>query len=192
MENGPEVGLDMGFAALRAVVGEGLCEVAENEKAILAGGMLTRVFSKEGGGDLDFFFTMKEHADNFVKSVWGEYKYRIAGTIPGHGYAAVLTKEGEPNIHVIQDPCYPNARSVIDSFDFSVCMAAYDFGKGEFTLGDAFLQDARNREFTILKPYLLCPIRHLIRITKYLNRGYRLLNPEILETYKKKEKEMIL
>jgi len=177
------------LSLLKRVLRGGLWELAVKEKAILAGGMLTRIFTKEGGGDLDFFFTTKEHADSFVLGLDGYYPQPAT---KDREYAALFTQEGKLDIHVVFDPVFPNgAKSVIDDFDLSICMAAYDFGKEDgdgFVFGDTFLQDVQNREFTILKPLLAFPVHHLIRITKYLNRGYRLLNPEILDEFEKEEK----
>jgi hypothetical protein len=178
---------------LQSMLGVDLWGTAIEEQAILAGGMLTRIFSDEDwyAGDLDLFFRTRGQTRNFTGSL-REYNYGESETIPGHGYGMILTKTGEPNLHIIENQVHPNgAKSVISGFDLSVCMEAYDFGKGKFVFGETFLQDVQNREFTIhkLRPENLT--NHLLRIIKYLNRGYELLNPEILEKYREERNKEV-
>lgn len=68
----------------------------------------------------------------------------------------------------------------LSKFDFTVCQAAYDFETDYFYYSDNFLVHNAQRQLIYTKSTEF-PISTMIRVKKYLNKGYSISNTEYLK-----------
>lgn len=93
-------------------------------------------------------WTRKDHVDEFTTRIYD----------PGD----------EVKVQVIKLHFYPDAISLINDFDFTCCMAAYD--GVTVALGDYFLFDNSRRRLAVNK--IKYPVAALRRLLKYQKQGY--------------------
>jgi len=74
----------------------------------------------------------------------------------------------------------PGTKSIIEQFDFTVCMGAYDFNAQEFLLDENFLKHLAQRKlvYNINSQY---PFASLYRAIKYIKKGFKISGIEMLK-----------
>jgi len=137
----------------------------------LAGGALRRtLLGMEPESDFDFFFanadqltafTTELEKNGFVKAKETEHHLHYKGQIGGRGV--------ERDIQCIRFKFYDSAASVIESFDFTVCMFAYD-GK-TLTCGETALWDLGRKRLAVHK--ISYPVASVRRLLKYTKQDFR-------------------
>lgn len=150
-----------------------LVDELARQGAWVCGGAITSVFSGQRINDYDLYFpsTVSLNAvQDFLKK-------------PEHGFAqkfvtesAVTFSDGRTRLQLITHPRFigkSTPEEVFGLFDFSVCMAAFDFARWQFSFAEPFFRDlaAKRLVFNVNAPY---PIASLWRLKKYLGRGYTL------------------
>lgn len=136
----------------------------------LAGGALRRtLLAQEPESDFDFFFanadqltafTAELEKMGFVKAKETAHHLHYKGQIGGKGV--------ERDIQCIRFKFYENAASVIDSFDFTVCMFAFD--GSVLTCGDTALWDLGRKRLAVHK--ISYPVASVRRLLKYTRQGF--------------------
>jgi hypothetical protein len=151
-----------------AVILAGLPPIS-SEGPWIAGGALRRtLLGAEPESDFDFFFrdaaqltsfTSRLEASGFTKHRETQHHIHYRGRI-GDGPAR--------DIQCIRFAFYKSAAEVIDSFDYTICMLAFD-GK-TLTLGDFTLWDLGRRRLAIHK--VTFPVATMRRMLKYTSQGF--------------------
>ena len=170
---------------LTKVVGfYGINKILNDFNAIIAGGAVRATFAREFVSDYDIFlrtfddftgFNMRLRADdhksafetdNTISYVIKDKKFQV---IKGFMFA-----DYDPNDNA------NFAKAIIDNFDFTVCMAAYDYFTGWFELNPLFLEHlaAKSLVYNIQGKY---PLASLFRLRKYLKKGYTISGTEIIK-----------
>lgn len=151
---------------------------AEN-RCVLAGGAIRSVFAREPINDIDIYFKNSLFAANLIKFL-DEKNY--LGRIFETSNAITYKNENGPNIQLIIHPLMmlDDVHDLINSFDYTICMGAYDFSEDEFILHDRFLEHLARKElyYNIKARY---PIASLFRLHKFLKRGYTISGIEIIK-----------
>jgi hypothetical protein len=140
-------------------------------KAFVAGGALTSVFSRNEINDYDLYFKDKDGLEEMI-NYFEDEDY----TKENESFNAVTYKNNDNVFQLIKLNEFTNVPEVvIDKFDFTINQVAYDFEVDKFFIVDTFLKDlaARQLVFNNKTPY---PIATLIRVEKYLNKGFN-INP---------------
>ena len=133
----------------------------------LAGGALRRtVQGGEPDSDFDFFFRDQEQLDEFAKSLefMGLTKVR---TTDHHVHYRGQVAGKVRDIQCIKFAFYRDAAAVIDSFDYTVCMFAFD--GTTLTCGDFALWDLGRKRLAIHK--ITYPVATMRRMIKYTSQG---------------------
>lgn len=83
-------------------------------------------------------------------------------------------------VQVITIQDFPTAESIFETFDFTVCMAAYDCDTSKFHYHESFWEDlgAKVLNFNSKTKY---PYASLVRTRKYTEKGYNLPKGELLK-----------
>lgn len=149
------------------------------ESVWLAGGAVRRLFEgKKPDSDFDFFFKDQTSTENFEDELIEmgarllsendkNKKYILPSSIPEdmEGEDVYLP---EMEIQCINFQYFDSPKAVIDSFDFTICMFAFD---GDyFYIGDFSLWDLARKKLVINKvTYGVATVR---RLMKYANQGF--------------------
>lgn len=136
----------------------------------IAGGALRRTMQgKEPDSDFDFFFRDAEQLAAFVGMLEKRGLEKVRETQHHVHYRGRLNDGGMPrDIQCIRFAFYESAEAVIDSFDYTICMLAFD--GVTLTLGNFTLWDLGRRRLAIHK--ITYPVATMRRMIKYTSQGF--------------------
>lgn len=134
----------------------------------LGGGALRRtLLGQEPASDFDFFFRDQEQLAAFTSALEARGFGKVKETehhIQYRGRAGAEMRD----VQCIRFAYYANAAEVIASFDYTICMLAFD---GEhITVGDYTLWDLGRRRLAINK--ITYPVSTMRRMLKYTSQGF--------------------
>lgn len=154
-------------------LGKGLVETFKNGNVIIAGGCINSIFTNKDVNDIDVYF---RNDDDLVSVVANVYD---GNWILAHTKKATLFKKGERLVQLIHFKRFQDAQEIFNTFDFTVCMGAFDFKTEEFILHDKFLLDNIQGilNFNSSTDY---PIMSMLRVDKYKNKGYNISKSEFI------------
>ena len=136
----------------------------------LAGGALRRtLMGQEPSSDFDFFFQDADQLAEFRAAVERLGLVKVRETQHHVHYRGRVGDSAiERDIQMIRFAFYPSAEAVIDSFDFTICMIAFD---GEtLTVGDHTFWDLGRKRLAVHK--ITYPVATMRRLLKYGTQGF--------------------
>jgi hypothetical protein len=168
------MGFEFEKKKLYSYLGKDLVRTLKHYKGIVAGGTLTSLFCNREINDIDLYFRSSELAIKFFEEIWEDSRWVVS-----HTKKATQLVYDDVNVQVIHFDYFDSAKDIFNTFDFSVCMAAYDFGSEEFILHDDFLKhnSQRGLHFNRKTAY---PIVSMLRVQKYEDKGYKISKPEFI------------
>lgn len=138
-----------------------LCELG----CYLAGGAITSIFTHKDINDYDLYFRSPEDAYKFVTSL--DYSRWVLSESDKSFTMSVSDK----TVQVIFFKYFDKAEDIFKTFDFTVCMGAFDFGKEEFVFHEDFFKDNTSRRL-VFNSSTAFPINTALRVAKYKEKGY--------------------
>jgi len=177
---------------IRQYVPDELWRLLSKNCACIAGGAITAAFSRSRIKDLDVYFQLREHRDQFLKDVQlyiltkGKDHERVVELT--HTDTAVTYKWDKCVLQVIimdrflkpdlAEACFSS--HVFDNFDFTVCMAMYGIKQDQFWFHKDFMHHLASKRL-VYNTKSEFPIASLFRVRKYIERGYRISAMEIVK-----------
>ena len=164
---------------LKNYLGDKTYDLLKKHKCIIAGGFILSLFSNSEINDIDIYFRSKEDLSdllhNNLRKNWvlsKTDKALLVKHVKNDGFPILL--------QFIYFRYFNNANEIFDTFDFTVCMGAYDFETEEFILHEDFL---RNNVSKILRfnSNTAYPIMSAIRVQKYIKKGYSISKSEYIK-----------
>lgn len=155
---------------------------------VIAGGALTSFFSKRPLNDIDIFFENEEdllHFKGCFGLLFDEYNPRGANADMLNAYSYNIGKYKNSKKNTVEAKrvfvqLIHKTRSVertLDSFDFTVCKAAFSLVKEVFYLHPTFLTDLLQNKLVLDGNY--SPVTALFRVLKYQKKGFEISNLEM-------------
>jgi hypothetical protein len=142
-------------------------------ECILAGGAITSLFTRKDINDFDIYFRSKELLADFL---YGEMERRW---VTAHTDKSILfSVEGKP-IQAIAFRYFASAYEIFESFDFTVCMGAFDFKTEEFVFHPDFFTHNAQR-ILVFNENTAFPIISGLRVDKYKQKGYYISKTEFI------------
>lgn len=159
---------------LHAYLGEELVRRMRDYKAYVAGGTVTSLFCNREINDVDVYFKNEKDAIGFLANLMENGAWVVS-----HTKKATQLMYDEKNVQIIHFDYYENIDRLFESFDYTVCMGAFDFERNEYNLHKDFLKHNSQRimKFNRLTSY---PIVSMLRVQKYLDKGYTISKPEFV------------
>lgn len=156
---------------LRDQMGPEVMALMSRFGGVIAGGAVTSVFSSARVNDFDLFFPTQKHLDDAIASLTLDEKVintdsALSVIIGGHRVQLVKVITRTP-------------AEVINSFDFTICQAAFDLDDG-FIFGADFFQHLAQRRlvFNINAEFPICS---LYRVRKFIKRGFHFSGIEAIK-----------
>ena len=135
----------------------------------IAGGALRRtLLGSEPESDFDFFFRDEAQLTSFATQIEASGFAKHRETQHHVHYRGRIGDGPVRDIQCIRFAFYKSAAEVIDSFDYTICMLAFDGSK--LTLGDFTLWDLGRRRLAIHK--VTFPVATMRRMLKYTSQGF--------------------
>lgn len=154
-------------------LGKNLYESLKKYQCIVAGGTITSLFTNREINDIDIYFKSPKQLEEFLMGdMEGEW-------IIAHTDKALLFRYEKIDVQAIYFKYFQSAEEIFDTFDFTVCMGAYDFEKDQFVLHKDFLKHNAQRilKFNQNTAY---PIVSSLRVDKYKKKGYSISKAEYI------------
>jgi hypothetical protein len=165
------------YILIKTLKSTGLYDELKNCHTIIAGGAIRSVFANEIISDFDIYFKTNNDLLIFLKrmlelDIQSKYTTALAKTF--------IANDMRVQLITISDLICENPKNIIEQFDYSVCMGAYDLDTQEFTLNENFLEHIARRElyYNIKGKY---PLASLFRLRKYFKKGYTISGTEIIK-----------
>ena len=138
---------------------------ALKNNAYVAGGAIRSLFTSSPINDYDLFFEKESDFNNTLKGLT-DFKFLSTDT--------AMTHNDSKTKQIFQLICatYADPENMLDTFDFTICMAAWK-QTGEFIFNDRFLQHCSQKRLCF-NTNAKFPICSLWRALKYIKRGYKL------------------
>jgi hypothetical protein len=160
---------------LYAYLGDDLVDTLKEYKAFIAGGLITSLFCNKEINDVDIYFRTREDAAEFIRDEVESSKvvtYTTKATTFLSGYSLPC--------QAIYFQSFDSAQDIFGTFDFTVCMGAFDFEKEEFVLHDDFIKHNSQRilKFNYQTSF---PLISALRVDKYKNKGYNISKAEFVK-----------
>lgn len=160
-------------------LGSDIVEEFREKDAILAGGALTSIYSKQPIRDYDIYFKSGASHDEV-------FKYFIDRN---NGFKLTYASEnantfkyGNKAIQLIKSDklMFNSPVDLLKVFDFNVCMSAYEFGAKTFHYDHGFFPGLAQKRLTF-NSNCINPLGSLWRLQKYINKGYNCDSSEIIK-----------
>jgi hypothetical protein len=140
----------------------------------IAGGAVRRTaLAQEPDSDFDFFFRNADQLAVFAADLEGKGFTKFRETEHHLHYRGYLP--GDPlqrDIQCIRFSFYESAEQVINSFDFTLCMLAFD--GLTLTVGDFTLWDLGRKRLAVNR--ITFPVSSMRRLLKYTRQGFYACN----------------
>jgi hypothetical protein len=145
----------------------------------VAGGAVRRtLLAQEPDSDFDFFFRDADQLDRFKVALEAKGFTLFRESEHHLHYRGYI--EGDPlmrDVQLIRFQFYWNAAQVIDSFDFTICQAAFD--GSVLTVGDFTLWDLGRKRLAVNR--ITFPVSSMRRLLKYTRQGFYACNGALNE-----------
>lgn len=158
---------------LKKYIGTEAYNMLKRYHAIVAGGSITSLFCNREINDIDMYFKSKKDLSDFLYNEMNG-RWVIAKTDK-----AILFTYEKIKIQAIYFRFFETAEDIFNTFDFTVCMGAFDFDTEKFVLHNDFLKHNVSKilKFNSNTAY---PIVSALRINKYQKKGYTISKAEYL------------
>lgn len=147
-------------------------------KFLVAGGAIRRTISGEKleDGDIDLFFTNEKDHNEYkeILKKSSRLNIKLVSEKEHVDTFELQWQNTKYEIQLIKIRYYPDAASLLDSFDFTIAQFAMDPIGPRFFCGDFSLYDLGRKRIVINK--LLHPLSSLRRLIKYTKQGYYACN----------------
>lgn len=180
-------------------LGEDAVKMLTTSKAIIAGGALTSIFTGTEVNDYDIYFRSRKDIITFIRNAFcqegdesdineiyplseedfldiGQYEF----ICQNHTSRSITFTHNELVLQLIHFDFFEDVRDIFRSYDFHINMAAFDFATSEFVLHDKFITDIAERRLTF-NSGTAYPIMSSLRVSKYLERGYKISKKEMFK-----------
>ncbi len=161
---------------LYSLLGEGLVSYLKGRRCYIAGGTITSLFCKRDINDFDIYFKNEETLIEIATELWDDKSGWIVSTTEK---ATLIKYGGKLDVQLIHFKYFADAKEIFNTFDFTVCMGAFDLETEEFIIHDDFMQHNSQRILKFNKNTAF-PIVSLLRVQKYKDKGYSISKPEFI------------
>jgi len=145
------------------------------EGSFLAGGAITSIISGKPVNDWDVYFKSEKAFRQAVEDAYDNGYWCISITT-----RALTFKYQDEVIQFMFFRWFETAQEIFDSFDFTVCMGAYDADTKELTLHPRFMPDLAAKAL-VFNHNTSYPLASGLRVRKYYEREYSISKTELLK-----------
>ena len=162
---------------LKKYIGADAVKALHTCNAFIAGGAITALFTGQKIRDWDVYFRSAQDCLN-AQTWFGINGKLVNETDTSKSYQ--LGKSEKPFQLIVMPELFGSPTEIFKCYDFTVCMGAYDFSVNAFAFGDDFLKHIAQRRL-VFHTGTMFPICSLLRVMKYVRRGFFISGMEIIK-----------
>lgn len=157
---------------------EGAVGLLEHVGAFCAGGAITSLFTNKEVNDLDIYFPSREALVKAVESLFGgDDTHELICT--NYTDKSILFTKEDCDIQFIYFDYFSTPEQIFQTFDFTACMGAYDFKRGQFAFHEDFFKHNSQKRLKF-NTGTAFPLLSALRVNKYQEKGYEISKTEYL------------
>ena len=171
---------------LESLLDSSVWELLAENNAIVAGGAITSLFCSRDINDIDVYFRCEKDLVKTLAAIFNEEDIAdnvdmdsFSVHVSGLSQRTIVCVHQDQMIQFMTFKYFPEVKDIFDTFDFTVCMGAYDCKTQEFTLHPDFFKHNSQRylKFNAGTAY---PLMSMMRVDKYREKGYSISKAELL------------
>lgn len=153
--------------------------------AMVAGGAVTSLFTNRDINDIDVYFPSEESLVRTIAAIYGNDDYTdqeidsFSLVFKGKSQRTLMCEYKGQEVQLMTFKYFANPQEIFDTFDFTVCMGAYDCKNDEFVFHEDFMQH-NAQKYLKFNNGTAYPIMSLMRVNKYQDKGYEISKSEYL------------
>ncbi len=157
-------------------IGKNTYEDLRRKKCYIAGGAITSLFTNHEINDIDVYFRDKDSLIDLILA-WDNNSRRLVFHSSKSTTFVFAKDDSSVRVQFINFRFFKDVNEIFDSFDFTVCMGAFDFATEEFIFHPDFMRHNAQRilKFNVNTSF---PIVSVFRTQKYQNKGYTIPSSE--------------
>lgn len=172
---------------IKKSLGGDLVQILEESEAVLAGGAITSLMTNKEISDYDIYFKNKKGFGHVLRDIFdlnkdsliSNFSVRIVGSTDKSIYTSYDAEE--PTVQFVLFNLFERgAIDIFNSFDFTVCMFAYDFRQGRMYAHEDAMKHVGQRHLHFHEGTAF-PLMSLLRFEKYREKGYKTSQKEIIK-----------
>ncbi len=140
----------------------------------VAGGAITSVFTNAPINDIDLYFKTKLAFEEAVLDAYDNGWWCV-----DLSKRSITFSDNGSIVQMMHFDFFETPADIFKAFDFTVCMAAYDYDAKEFVFHDDFLKHNSQR-FLKFNTGTRYPLASATRVLKYQGRGYTIGKGDVL------------
>ena len=176
---------------LRAQLDDEVWAVLEHNNCFVAGGAITSLFTNRDINDIDIYVPSETALKNVIAHLYceedkvcpdslaSEELSQFQGRVCGTTNKAITIVNGKTMLQLVYFKYFSSPDDIFATFDFTVCMGAYDIKQGLFKLHDKFLLDNAARRLSV-NSKTDYPLISVMRAFKYIDRGWKISTKEMM------------
>lgn len=145
--------------------------------AYVIGGAITSLFSHSKINDIDIYFENEDSKKLIIS--WFKKSSTLLHESPT-ALTFIINKSDMLYQLIIHPEITGKPEDIFKHFDYTICMGAYSFKNDSFYFHDDFFKHLAQRRL-VFNPGTKFPISSLVRIKKYMERGYSISGIEIIK-----------
>ncbi len=171
---------------LESLLDVSVWELLAENNAIVAGGAITSLFCNREINDIDVYFRSKHDLVKVLAAIYNVEDIAdnvdmeaFSVHVSGLSQRTIVCTHRNQMIQFMTFKYFPEVQDIFDTFDFTVCMGAFDCKTKDFTLHPDFFKHNSQRylKFNSGTAY---PLMSLMRVDKYRDKGYDISKAELL------------
>lgn len=173
---------------LKGMLSEQVYNLLKENKAVIAGGAITSLFSNKEINDLDVYLPSQRAVVNVLASALGEEEYTYNEVLDSHQLIFTnmtkksmlfVDKDTQVPVQLITFQFFDKPEEIFETFDFTVCMGAFVLETEEFVFHPEFFKHVAQR-YLKYNPKTAFPLISSLRVDKYKQKGYFISKSEFL------------
>ena len=170
---------------LESLLDSDLWELLASNNAIIAGGAITSLFCNRDINDLDIYFRSKRDLVKVLAAIYQIEEIcesdmqQFSVHVSGMSQRTIMCSHKEQLIQLMTFKYFESEQEIFDTFDFTVCMGAFDCTTKEFILHPDFFKHNSQR-YLMFNTGTDYPVMSLMRVDKYREKGYTISKVELL------------
>lgn len=170
---------------LESLLDKDVWELLAENNAIVAGGAITSLFCNREINDIDVYFRSKRDLVKVLAAIYciediydGELD-AFSVHVSGLSQRTIVCVNNEQMVQLMTFKYFPEVQDIFDTFDFTVCMGAFDCKTKDFIFHPDFFKHNSQRylKFNAGTAY---PLMSMMRVDKYREKGYDISKAELL------------
>lgn len=163
---------------VKSLVDSDVWDMLKAYNVFIAGGAITSMFTSREVNDIDVYFRNKSDFVNFIVEAFNGDFNLVCKNMTSKS-VLFIDKHTEAKVQCIIYRFFETVEEIFNDFDFTCCMGALDTSTEEIVLHPDFLKHNAQR-YISFNSGTAYPIVSLMRVQKYVEKGYTISRPQML------------